>query len=401
MVYVHPLGNDNNSGERTAPLRTLAAAVRRDSHVTMLSGIYPPQEASGLTRPTVVQFEEVVIDGGLGDQVRAILSGDLEIDTAPLVKQPCITANNSLHQLTIEPAYIGASLVLRNAGRGVSAYRNSGGVYLNGGTFHNLIGRAFGGTADNMTVTHSRFYDCVLENYDHRIGKRTGAGGTWAACVGSWKWSESRPAKGLMVNNCHFGEGIWGETVGLFDLDGATVAGNTFYNSSHTAAIYGSSASNVLAQGNTIIIDELCPRKDEWRGNSRLPHGIFVGKEGGDNYHAVHNWTICNNTIIGGTNGIYAGWVQSPMAFDLMIERNTVMGQEGEAVLIKNWQGMISGVGSYLGNSTDQAAVLSCGAWAIAGNRVLGETASCPPDARRIVVDVTTDGGKIKYEVSG
>lgn len=394
------------SGGNFGTTARLAADTGKD--LLIKAGQYGRLSADKILKPLNIFYEDVVIDGGMGATIREILDGDLGRDIETDKQRACLQINNSPAKVMIKPAHSGAQITYRNSGRGVAGWMADG-IEHEGGLFYNLLGRAFGGTADNMHLNRAVVYDCVLENFQHRRGKKFGAGGGWAASVASWG-RDGRPARGFAVTNSLFGA-TWGEAIGAFDVDGFLVQGNSFINSSHTVVVYGSSGSNVQVLDNHIFIDNrTAPRRDEWResgGNPRLAHPIAIGKEGNDNYHAVHNWVVNGNTIIGGDTGVSLAWVENPFAFDVEIEGNLIYGQEGASVRAKNWNGLISGQGRLFNNKLGLAPELVVGQWLTGDNQILGSYApSLPtPDTKtiRIMAEVLVNADSpIRWEmVSG
>lgn len=394
------------SGGNFGTAARLAADTGKD--LLIKAGQYGRLSADRITKPLNIFYEDVVIDGGMGDIVRDVLDGDLERDIETDKQKACLQFNNSPAKVAIRPAYSGAIITYRNGGRGVAGWMADG-IEHEGGLFYNLLGRAFGGTADNMSLNGARVWDCVLENFQHRRGKKFGARGGWAAAIASWG-RDGRPARNFAVTNSHFGA-TWGETIGAFDVDGFLVQGNVFINSSHTVVVYGASGSNVQVLDNHIFIDnKTAPRRDEWQGgggNVRLAHPVAIGKEGTDTYHDVHNWLVKGNTIIGGDTGVSLTWVEAPFAFDVEVRDNLIYGQEGDSVRAKNWEELISGTGKLFDNKFGSPASLQVGQWAVGDNQVLGSPVAPPPppvvpDTKtiRITADVLINAdGVIKWEM--
>lgn len=392
MATINYSGGDFNKALRQA-------SVNGDD-LLIKAGNYPRLSASQINKPVNVWYEEVVVGDELTHTIRQILDGDLSLDIEMVKQRAALQINDSTALVTIQPAYRGAQIIYRNMGRGVSGYNTTGGIRHVGGLFYNLLGRAFGGTADNMTLEKAKVRDCVLENYNHRRGRKFNEGGGWSAAVASWGMS-GRAAKNFKVVDCQFGDNIWGETIGCFDVDGFVVESNTFYNSSHTVIIYGSSGSNVQVLNNFIHIDNAtCPMRDEWRpsgGNMRLPHGVAIGKEGGDNFHQVHNWDVRHNTIIGGETGVNIGWVEHPFKFHAEIHDNFIYGQVDGSVVAKQWLGLIDGTGHATNNVIGKRERLEVGEWSAENNQVLS-VHSAVPDTKTIQIVVSSDLSGLKWE---
>lgn len=380
-------------------------AAESGQELLIASGQYRPLVASKVNKPVTILYENVIIDGGLQDIIADIRGGDILHDVETIKKKAALQFYNSYALTTVAPAFAGATITYRNCGRGVAA-AGTGGVSHTGGVFHNIIGRAFGGGCHNMLLRGATVSSCVLENFNHRRGRKYSTGGGWAAAVASWNVN-GRPAQNFQVLNCVFGSDIWGETVGLFDVHGALVAGNHAYNSSHTVIFYGSSASNVQLLNNSVFVDNrTSPRRDTWRGGAgRLPHLVSIGKEGNDDWFPSHRWEVKGNTLIGGEDGVSISWVESPFVFDADVSSNLIFGQNGESIHARNWDSKISGRGVSSANVLGKEAKLEAGEWEQSGNTILGTSAPAPsptPDHKRLTVtiDVFAPDAPIKWEAA-
>ncbi|WP_405265473.1 right-handed parallel beta-helix repeat-containing protein [Methanobrevibacter sp.] len=322
-IYVSTTGNDNNPGNSSSPLKTIGAAIIKntllggDKEIIILPGTYEEYDLEISSPVTIIGRENVVINANKKGRI-FIIDSDVDI-----------------YNVTLSNAYVEDDNEYFNYGGAI--YHNSGDLNIYNCEFNSNYAENTGAaiasqSTGTLGIYNSKFTDNVIGEYS-------------SALTGIVIYSDTE----MIIQGCEFTDNAMADAYGcIYVGNDANILMNTFNNNEalEGGAIYvnGGNQANILIKGNNFTSNKANKGGAvyvEVSASTVIENNNFVNNVASNGgaiylYGMTSQNRIAGNNFTGNTND--AIYVRSAK---VDLENNTITGSSPQIILDSGFIGNI------------------------------------------------------------